>query len=74
MQGVLSQHLPNRTRAAFSSSVSKVRVIVKETESRGGGGGPVGVGAGNETPEEEIHSLFPSSLRFHPEGQFLQFE
>ena len=59
MQGVLSQHLPNRTRAAFSSSVSKVRVIVNETESRGGGGGPVGVGAGNETREEETHSLFP---------------
>lgn len=68
MQGVLSQHLPNRTRAAFSSSVSKVRVIVKETESRGGGRGPVGVGAGNETPEEEIHSLFPLISAFSSRG------
>lgn len=33
--------------------------MVKETERRGGVGGTVGVGAGNETPGEEIHSLFP---------------
>lgn len=66
MQGILSQHLPSRARAAFSSPVSKVRVLVKETERRGGGGGTVGVGAGNETPGEEIHSVPPHLCIFIP--------